>query len=50
MAPPQSGNIGDLARKTEDEIIKVRNLGRKPFEEVVRIMNEYGLKFADENI
>lgn len=35
--------VDDLANKTEDEMMKVRNLGRKSLEEVLNKMNELGL-------
>lgn len=35
--------VQDLAYKTEDDMLKVRNLGRKSFEEVVHKMRELGL-------
>ena len=36
--------VQDLADKTEEEMMKVRNLGRKSFEEVVFKMKELGLE------
>lgn len=43
--------VEDLVSKTEDEMIKVRNLGRKSLEEVVHKLNMMGLSLAsdDEN-
>ena len=35
--------VEDLASKTEDEMMKVRNLGRKSLEEVLNKMAELGL-------
>ena len=35
--------VEDLASKTEDEMMKVRNLGRKSLEEVLNKMSELGL-------
>ena len=35
--------VEDLANKTEDEMMKVRNLGRKSLEEVLNKMAELGL-------
>ena len=32
--------VDDLIRKTEDEMMKVRNLGRKSLEEVIRVMRD----------
>ncbi len=42
--------VEDLVNKTEDEMMKVRNLGRKSLEEVLNKMDELGLTFtsADE--
>ena len=36
-------SVEDLANKTEEEMMKVRNLGRKSLEEVLNKMNELGL-------
>ena len=42
--------VGDLISKTEDEMIKFRNLGRKSLEEVVHKLAMMGLSLAsDEN-
>jgi DNA-directed RNA polymerase, alpha subunit, bacterial and chloroplast-type len=42
--------VADLLNTTEEDMMKVRNLGRKSFEEVVKKMEELGLKLAkDEN-
>ncbi|MCL2854208.1 MAG: DNA-directed RNA polymerase subunit alpha [Defluviitaleaceae bacterium] len=35
--------VGDLVAKTEDEMIKVRNLGRKSLEEVLKRLDDFGL-------
>ncbi len=35
--------VGDLAKKTEDDMLKVRNLGRKSLEEVIHKLDSYGL-------
>lgn len=35
--------VGDIISKTEDEMMKVRNLGRKSLEEVVHKLHELGL-------
>jgi DNA-directed RNA polymerase subunit alpha len=41
--------VGDLVSRTEDDMMKVRNLGRKSLEEVKKKLEEYGLSFkADE--
>lgn len=42
--------VGDLTNRTEEDMMKVRNLGRKSLEEVKKKLEEYGLSFkADEN-
>ncbi|NLB28695.1 MAG: DNA-directed RNA polymerase subunit alpha, partial [Clostridiales bacterium] len=42
--------VEDLIMKTEEEMIKVRNLGRKSLEEVVNKLAMMGLSLAsDEN-
>ena len=38
--------VEDLANKTEDDMMKVRNLGRKSLEEVLGKMTELGLKLS----
>ena len=35
--------VEDLVMKTEDEMIKVRNLGRKSLEEVLKRLEDFGL-------
>ena len=40
--------VADLISKTEDEMMKVRNLGRKSLEEVINKLNMMGLSLADE--
>ncbi|MCR5833768.1 MAG: DNA-directed RNA polymerase subunit alpha [Selenomonadaceae bacterium] len=37
--------VEDLADKTEEEMMKVRNLGRKSFEEIKRTMDQLGVSF-----
>jgi DNA-directed RNA polymerase subunit alpha len=37
--------VGDLTAKTEDDMMKVRNLGRKSLEEVKKKLEEYNLSF-----
>ena len=37
-------SVEDLANKTEEDMMKVRNLGRKSLEEVLNRMNELGLQ------
>ena len=40
--------VEDLISKTEDEMMKVRNLGRKSLEEVINKLEAMGLSLADE--
>ena len=40
--------VEDLISKTEDEMMKVRNLGRKSLEEVINKLDMMGLHLADE--
>ena len=40
--------VADLVSKTEDEMIKVRNLGRKPLEEVKLKLQAMNLSLANE--
>ena len=40
--------VEDLVNKTEDEMMKVRNLGRKSFEEVMQKLASLGYKFPKE--
>ena len=35
--------LGDLIRKSEDEMMKVRNLGRKSLKEIMQKLHERGL-------
>ena len=35
--------VEDLTRRTEDDMLKVRNLGRKSLEEVVKKLEDLGL-------
>ena len=41
--------VGDLVSKTEDEMMKVRNLGRKSLEEVKKKLEELGLALKQNN-
>ncbi len=41
--------LGDLTEKTELEMMKVRNLGKKSLKEVIDKIKEMGLKFRDED-
>jgi DNA-directed RNA polymerase subunit alpha len=38
--------IGDLTRKTEDEIAKTRNFGRKSLDEIKKRLEERGLQLG----
>ncbi len=40
--------IEDLTQKTEDEMLKVRNLGKKSLDEVILKLNSYGLKLKEQ--
>ena len=40
--------VADMISKTEDEMMKVRNLGRKSLEEVIGKLEAMGLSLADE--
>jgi len=42
--------VGDLVSKTQDEMIKVRNLGRKSLEEVEHKLAQMGLSLAAEEL
>mgnify|MGYP003197016263 FL=1 len=35
--------VGDLTRKTEEDMLKVRNLGKKSLDEVIARLESYGL-------
>lgn len=41
--------VGDLAEKTEEEMMKVRNLGRKSLEEVIQKLESLGLSLKKED-
>ena len=41
--------VEDLVSKTQEEMIKVRNLGRKSLEEVEHKLNQMGLHLADDD-
>lgn len=41
-------NLNDLFSVTTSEIMKWRDLGRKSLEEIINLMNEYNIKFADQ--
>ncbi|HQL01206.1 MAG TPA: DNA-directed RNA polymerase subunit alpha C-terminal domain-containing protein, partial [Smithellaceae bacterium] len=38
--------IGELVQKTEAEMLKTKNFGRKSLSEIKDILNEYGLVFG----
>ena len=40
--------VEDLSKKTESEMLKVRNLGKKSFDEVTNKLHSLGLDFAEE--
>ena len=40
--------LGDLSQKTEDDMIKVRNLGKKSLDEIIFKLESYGLKLKDK--
>ena len=40
--------VEDLTRKTEDEMLKVRNLGRKSLDEVIIKLESYGLSLSNK--
>ncbi|MBP5686304.1 MAG: DNA-directed RNA polymerase subunit alpha [Clostridia bacterium] len=39
--------VEDLTKKTEDDMLKVRNLGKKSLDEVIYKLESYGLKLQD---
>lgn len=41
-------NVEDLSKKTQEDMIKVRNLGRKSMEEVIAKLEALGLTLAEE--
>ena len=41
--------LGDLTEKTELEMMKIRNLGKKSLKEVIDKIKEMGLRFRDED-
>ena len=40
--------VEDLTKKTEDDMLKVRNLGRKSLEEVIQKLDSYGLALSKQ--
>lgn len=43
------GTVGDLVQKTEDEMMRIRNLGLKSFVEIKDKLNSLGFDFKNEN-
>ena len=41
--------VGDLIEKTEEEMMKVRNLGKKSLDEVVQKLAQFGLSLRQED-
>lgn len=41
--------LGDLTEKTELEMMKIRNLGKKSLKEIIAKIKDMGLKFRDED-
>ena len=41
--------VDDLINKSPDEMMRVRNLGKKSLEEVIIKLEQYGLSFAEDN-
>ncbi len=40
--------VEDLTKKTEDDMLKVRNLGRKSLDEVINKLDSYGLALREQ--
>ena len=40
--------VEDLTKKTEEEMLKVRNLGRKSLDEVILKLQSYGLSLSNK--
>ena len=40
--------VEDLTKKTEDDMLKVRNLGRKSLDEVIHKLESYGLALREQ--
>ncbi|MBQ7676937.1 MAG: DNA-directed RNA polymerase subunit alpha, partial [Lachnospiraceae bacterium] len=43
------GTVKELCDKTQDEMMKVRNLGRKSLDEVLEKLSELGLSLRNED-
>ena len=41
--------VEDLTKKTEDDMLKVRNLGRKSLDEVIQKIHSYGLSLLNKD-
>jgi len=41
--------FGEIINKTEDEIMAIKNLGKKSFEEIIEKVKEYGLTLKDSD-
>ena len=39
--------LGELSSMKEEELIKVRSLGKKAYDEIVEVLNKFGLSFKD---
>lgn len=44
----QIHTVDDLTKKTEDEMLKVRNLGRKSLDEIIAKLDSYGLSLSNK--
>ena len=42
-------SVGDLLAKTNDEMLKMRNLGRKSYEEIMGKLDSLGLKLKNDD-
>jgi DNA-directed RNA polymerase subunit alpha len=40
--------VDDLTKKTEDDMLKVRNLGKKSLDEVIYKLSTYGLSLREK--
>ena len=46
--PVEIHTVEDLTKKTEDDMLKVRNLGRKSLDEVIAKLESYGLSLSKQ--
>ena len=44
----QIHTVDDLTKKTEEELLKVRNLGRKSLDEIIAKLDSYGLSLSNK--